>query len=223
VKLRFSNQRSNALTLTEVLVVLVVIAVLALILIPASTPNRRVAQRNYCINNLKNIGVAFRVWMDDGNYYPMAESVKRGGVKELVATGNVAAVFQVMSNELVKPKLLICPADAGHHWATNFTTDFGNKNISYLVGLDANDIYYDSILVGDDNFELGGVPLKSGVVQISTNTPIAWTGERHSFIGNIALADGSVQTVTISGLTNAIIKQLELMSYYTNRFRFAIP
>ena len=68
-----------------------------------------------------------------------------------------------MSNELATPKVLFCPADAGHHWATNFTTDFGNTNISYFVGLDAKDDCPMSILVGDDNFEIGGVPVKSGV------------------------------------------------------------
>jgi type II secretory pathway pseudopilin PulG len=227
VKLRLSNQRSTALTLTEVLVILAVIAVFAVMIQPPSTTDRRLAQQIECINNLKQTALAFRIWpSDQSDRYVTQRSVKNGGVMELVATGNVAAVFQVMSNELFTPKLLFCPADASHHWATNFTTDFGNKNISYFVGLDAKDDYPMSILVGDDNFEISGVPAKSGVLLLSTNIPIAWTGERHHFDGNIAMTDGSVQTTTISGLTNAIIKQCEHSEGtlgFTNHFRFAIP
>jgi prepilin-type processing-associated H-X9-DG protein len=78
--------------------------------------------------------------------------------------------------------------------------------------------------VGDDNFEINGTPVKSGVLEIRTNTPIAWTGERHKFWGNIGFADGSVQSGTSSWLTNAIIKQYEpTFGVVTNGFAFAIP
>jgi len=60
--------------------------------------------------------------------------------------------------------------------------------------LDASTNYPQAFLSGDDNFEIGGVPVKSGLLQFSTNTTIAWTGARHEFAGNIGLADGSVQS-----------------------------
>jgi hypothetical protein len=239
MKLEFPCKRSNALTLTEVLVILALIAILAAMLIPA-TSNRKKALRVLCMNNLKQTAIAFKIWSpDQSDKYPTQVSVKWSGAQELVVTRYVGALFQVMSNELTTPNILICPADASRHWATNFTTDFGNRNISYFIGLDASEDDPDSILIGDDNFEIGGVPVKSIVLQISTNTPLAWTGERHQFIGNIALADGSVQTTTASSLTNAIIKQYlseflkpsrftnvassESAFSKTNRFRFAIP
>ena len=238
MKLGFSNRRTNALTLIEVLVVVVVIAVLVAVAFYKVSSARRDARTFACVSNMKTIGIAFRIWRETPAYQ-MQVSTRNGGVKELVVTGNVAAVFQVMSNELGTPILLICPADASRHWATNFTTDFGNNSISYFVGLDASEDDPYSILTGDDNIEIGGVPVKSGVLLLSTNTPTGWTGERHRFIGNIAFADGSVQTVTISGLTNAIIKQYdseflkpsqftnvapnESIFSKTNRFRIAIP
>jgi hypothetical protein len=124
----------------------------------------------------------------------MAVSVTNGGVMELVTTGNVAAVFQVMSNELGTPKLLICPADTNRIAATNFTTDFNNSKISYFVGLDVtNESSSRMFLSGDDNFEISGVPEKSGLLELSTNTPISWTAARHKFVGNIGFADGLVQ------------------------------
>jgi hypothetical protein len=31
------------------------------------------------------------------------------------------------------------------------------------------------ILSGDDNFEISGVPVKSGLLELSSNAPISWT------------------------------------------------
>jgi prepilin-type processing-associated H-X9-DG protein len=79
-----------------------------------------------------------------------------------------------------------------------------NKNVSYFVGLNASEDDPQAILSGDDNFEIGGIAVKSGLLELPTNSPIAWTVARHKFSGNILLADGSVQTVTISALTNLL-------------------
>ena len=73
------------------------------------------------------------------------------------------------------------------------------------------------MLSGDGNFEIGGVPVKSGLLEISSNTPIAWSAARHKFAGNILVADGSVQQCSNSGLTN-LLRQTGLA---TNRL--AIP
>jgi hypothetical protein len=89
-----------------------------------SSADRRKAQRLNCVNNLKQIDISFRLWIgDQGDKYPTQVSTKYGGVMELAATGNVAAVFQVMSNELSTPKVLFCPADIDHQFAPNFTSN----------------------------------------------------------------------------------------------------
>jgi prepilin-type processing-associated H-X9-DG protein len=77
-------------------------------------------------------------------------------------------------------------------------------HISYFVGLDASEKFPQALLSGDDNFEIGGVPVKSGLLEISSKTPIAWSAARHKFSGNLLLADGSVQSSSNSGLTNWI-------------------
>jgi hypothetical protein len=238
MKLGYSNRRNDAMTPTEVLVILVVLAVLiALIDFGPNAVARRKARQIQCVSNLREIEIAFKIWDGDAmDGYPTQYSVKFGGALELVATGNIAAVFQVMSNELktAGPRILICPADTNHIAATNWTTDFGNNDVSYFVGLDATEANPSSVMMGDDNFEINGAPVKSGVIQLTTNTPIAWTGERHRYAGNIALTDGEVQMTTSSGLTNAIIRQGEVFIYKhipdsnsniysTNRFRIAIP
>ena len=212
------------MTLVEVLVVVVVIAVLVSMIVPALMPPQRRVAKIYCTNNLKQIALAFKIWEGDNNdKYPTQLSSTAGGAMELVATGNVAVVFKVMSNELSTTKVLICSQDTSHKLATNFTADFGNANVSYFVGLDAAENYPDSILTGDDNFEIKKVAVKSGVLELSKNAPLAWTGERHRFTGNIGLAFGSVQATTDSYLTNTIINQYKSSPDFTNRFRIAIP
>jgi len=203
MKTRFSNRRNHALTLIEVLVVIVVLAVLAAILLPMLAEAEKKSSRVGCVNRLATIGLAYPVWAgDNGGKYPMAVSVINGGAMELVATGNVAAVFQVMSNELDVPKLLICPADTNHMAATDFGTTFNNSSISYFLNLDASTKFPQAVLSGDDNFEISGVPVKSGLLKLSTNTPISWTAARHHFVGNILVVDGSVQMSNNSILTN---------------------
>jgi hypothetical protein len=219
-----SNRQTKAMTFTEVLVVVVVSVFLILILFtalrPAYSPTKKIA----CEDNLRQIGLAFKIGiLPQGDRYPTQVSTNEGGAMELVSAGDVAAVFRVMSNELSTAKVLICPEDSNRHFATDFTGAFGNTNISFFVGLDAADNYPKSILAGDDNFMIQKVAVKSGVFELSTNTPIAWTSKRHRFAGNIGLADGSVLTTADSDLTNAIINQYKWSSDFTNRFRIAIP
>jgi prepilin-type processing-associated H-X9-DG protein len=218
MKPRFSNQRNQALTLTEVLVVVLILAFFAvLVVLTFRVAKLKISSVN-CFEKLKMIGLGYRVWAQDHNdKYPMEVSVTNGGAMEFVNNGNVVTVFQIMSNELGTPKVLICPYDSERTCATNFSTDFTSKNISYFVGLDANQTHPQTLLSGDDNFEIGGVPVKPGLLKLSTNTPISWTAARHKFAGNILLADGSVQTVTVQGLQ----KLLQQTGLATNRL--AIP
>jgi prepilin-type N-terminal cleavage/methylation domain-containing protein len=205
MKPRFSNQRNHALTLIEVLVVIAVLAVLVAMLLPTGPHVGQKAIRINCVNNLKEIGLAYKLWAGDHNdKLPMEVSVTNGGTMELVADGKNAWLnFLVMSNELSTPKILYCYADEDHVYAAKFSSDL-QSNVSYFVGLNATTNYPQSILSGDDNFEISGVPVKPSLLEISTNASISWSAARHKFVGNIGLADGSVQMVNNSGLTNLL-------------------
>ncbi|HEY5297648.1 MAG TPA: prepilin-type N-terminal cleavage/methylation domain-containing protein [Verrucomicrobiae bacterium] len=218
MKPRFSNQRNHALTLVEVLVVIVVVGVLATGLLLGISEMKRETSHINCFETLKCIGLAYKFWAGDhDDKYPMFVSVTNGGAMEAIAAGNVAACFQVMSNELNTPKLLICPKDADRIAATNFTSDFNNSKISYFVGLNTNTNSPQVFLSGDDNFAIGGVPVKSGLLEFSTNASVTWTTTRHKFGGNIGFVDGNVQGMSSETLQEALQKN----GGFTNRL--AIP
>ncbi len=123
---------------------------------------------------------------------------------EQAATGNAAAVFEVMSNQLSTPKILVCPEDADHFAATNFSSGFSARNISYFVGVNANETNPQTLLAGDDNFAIDGVPIKSGLLNLTTNPLISWSSARHKFVGNVAMTDDSVQQLSTGGLQDCI-------------------
>ena len=227
----------RAFTLIELLVVIAIIAILAAMLLPALAAAKRKAQRINCVNNLHQIGVAFKVWEGDNqDRYPMAVSTAKGGALENVnsisQTGayppsGITNVFCVMSNELSTPKLLYCTSDtsAGRGAATNFpqlgytpagTAQDGTNCISYFVCGDAADTYPQMILDGDRNLGTASsvgtyasaILFTGGYHWQVTATVTAWAwsaNEMHLKVGNIGMADGSVQQTTPSSLWAAML------------------
>ena len=78
------------------------------------------AQSIACVNNLKQIGLACRIWALDNN-------------------DKFAPSLVCMSNELSTPKILVCPADTNRVVAPNFF-NFASANCSYeYFGADGNE------------------------------------------------------------------------------------
>lgn len=200
MKINYSRQGNQALTLTEVMVVIAVLIFFAWMLLPKLAGNKKSPQKISCVNNLKQLGLATKIWAGDNHdQYPTAVSVTNGGAMELMNTSEAWKVFQVISNELGTPKVLFCPEDSLRESATNFGNDLKNK-ISYFINPGATDEVPQSLISGDDNFEINGTPLPAGWRELSTNAAVSWTTARHNQTGNILMSDGSVQSTTISGL-----------------------
>lgn len=145
----------HALTLVEVMVIVAVLGLLIALLLPSLAKPRARSSRINCDNNLKQIGLSFRIWAaDNGDRYPMQVPVNEGGTLELVPLGNVFPHFQILSNELNTPKVLACPKDRSRKAAANFLAGFNNAHVSYFVGLDAEEARPQMLLAGDSNLEV---------------------------------------------------------------------
>jgi prepilin-type N-terminal cleavage/methylation domain-containing protein len=237
---KFLKQKA-AFTLIELLVVIAIIAILAAMLLPALAAAKRKAQRINCVNNLKEMGLAFRVWEGDNqDHYPMAVSTASGGALEQtaqaganVAVGSYIWNFLIMSNELSTPKLLLCTSDSGHtsaatNWLQLITAYSGGTTISltanhspslayisYFLCGDTSEAYPQMILTGDRNIgtvaTVGTTPpaTMNGFGTNNNQFPSGhvwyWTAnDLHQKVGNLAVADGSVQQVTANGLWSAL-------------------
>jgi hypothetical protein len=146
---------------------------------------------------------------------PSQQSESQGGWADLLTNANQGAMcwinYAIMGQELGQsPKVLICPADE-RLAATSFTDHFGNTNVSYFVGVNANDIYPQSIMGGDRNLGPGTIPDsdygwspangKGNDVTLPLTGPACWSLKMHSAgnvlgAGNIILGDGSAQQVS---------------------------
>lgn len=208
---------SAGFTLIALLVIVAVVALLAAILLPWLAGAHDRSRRIQCVNNLKQCGLAFRIWEGDNNdRYPMDVPVTNGGTKECTTGAETYRHFKVMSNELSTPKILVCPND-DRAAAADFV-HLNNSHVSYFVGLDAKETDPQMLLAGDRNITGGGAPEK-GVLKLVPGEPVAWTSAIHNHAGNVGLADGSVQQFTSSGLFTA----LKNSGSPTNTWRLALP
>jgi competence protein ComGC len=201
-----SGRQRAAFTLIELLLVLLGVLILIGLLLPAIMQPEKKFSRINCVNNMKQIGLAFRIWSgDNGDRYPMAVSITNGGTMEAIPQGLAFPHFQVMSNELNTPKIVVCPNDTERTSATNFTADFNDQRVSYFVGVDANETNAASILAGDRNLLINGVAGRRGLVNVWSNMPVAWVSTNlHRSFGNLAMADGSVQQDNSAKLREAL-------------------
>jgi hypothetical protein len=105
----------KAMTWVELIVITAMVLLLLAMLMPQRFSTAKPA-RIKCLNNLKNLGLAYRVFATDHNdkYYPMQLSITNGGSMEFKDDVNsIWRHYLSLSNELSTPKILICPADKG--------------------------------------------------------------------------------------------------------------
>jgi prepilin-type processing-associated H-X9-DG protein len=176
-------------------------------LLPALAKAKSKAVRISCVNNLRNLGLGYRMWSDDNeSRYPWRVDVLDGGSKTLTEAWRH---HFALSNEIVTPKLLFCPSDGSRSKAFEWSeyAALGNKAVSYFVGTEASEdrpfmhLAGDRNILGEDNQSCITAEISSGITMLKPANPdVRWDSDIHSRAGNMLMCDGSVQQLTQNGL-----------------------
>ncbi len=210
--------RRAGLTLVEGLVILAILAVAAALYLPALARTKTRTKKIGCVNQLKQVGLAHRLWSNDHHDEFPFFSPDPDGSRFYANTPQVFRHYQALSNELVTPKILVCPQDLNRRppkpdreGVVGFQ-NLSNTNLSYFVGLDAREDDPRQMLSGDRNIT-GGTWSGGFLRTLTPRSEAGWTAELHQFSGNVGLADGSVQQLStntlrqhLAGITNTVIR-----------------
>lgn len=178
------------------MVVIAVIAILAALMLPALGDAKEKARRIKCVANLRQISFAMNSYASDFEFYPWRIIPSDGGSSTMT---QASKSFQVMSNYLQTAEILICPSD--RRAPVTSIVQIRNTNVSYFVGIEAQEDQPNILIAGDRNI-VGGrngrnCPV-ADVYSVATEfsklqIPNAgWSPNLlHRGKGNVALGDGS--------------------------------
>ncbi len=218
-----SSPPNKAFTRLELLAVAGALLLLTLVALPLAGNTRTRSDRIVCLANLRQIGRAYQLWASEhGDRNPFLVNTNEGGIFGVTLANNAWYHYAWISNELVTPRVLVCPSDTGAvRVATDFSSErtggfvnpaYRNNAASYFVGLHAFFYYPRSILGGDRNVVPTYRNTSCGTAGLSLTQflggppsyYVSWTNIIHGPSGNLLFNDGSAQESSRQDLQQAL-------------------
>ena len=154
-------------------------------------------------------------WFEDreGKFPWQVDQAEGGGKRDGSGNTSVQFQFSLASNDLVTPKILVCPADKDRKPADNFAV-LASGNVSFSIGNDADENKPFNILAADrslsgfeftaqpDNTTCYTAPGVAGFYGKNARWDKAVSHGPNA--GNLAFCDGSVQQLSNVQLTNTL-------------------
>jgi prepilin-type N-terminal cleavage/methylation domain-containing protein len=225
-----------AFTRLELMVVLAILGLLAAVSVPALAGSASRSARVACLNNLRLIGRAFQMWAGDHDgENPWRVPGGDGGTSYHPLADNAWFQFSCISNQLVTPKLLVCPGDEekAEKMAANWGLGPGgllnstnrDRSVSYVLGIHTSANVPQSWLSGDRNVRFstkGACSLVGTAWGLDRGSLyVGWTNSIHGLTGNLLLNDGRV----LQSSSDDVRAELDVPNLYpgSGLFHFLAP